>query len=53
MLLSVGCVPSGSTLVWGERATTRDLLSPCHPSPSMIADFPVDDEDLDDFDMWR
>src|SRR5436305_14597286 len=31
---------------WGERGTTRDLLSPCHPSPSMIADFPVDDEDL-------
>src|SRR6266566_3326675 len=50
ILLAVGCAPRGSTLVWGERGTTRDLLSPCQPRPSMIADLLTDGEDLaDDF----
>src|SRR5437667_9866530 len=36
--------------LWGERGTKRDLLSPCQPRPSMIADLLTDGEDLaDDF----
>src|SRR5579864_3495321 len=38
--------PSRSTRVWGERATRRDLLSPCPVQASMIAHFPLDNEDL-------
>src|SRR5258707_4963930 len=38
LLLSSGG-PSRSTRVWGERATRRDLLSPCRVQASMIAHF--------------
>src|ERR1700686_603092 len=38
ILLSSGG-PSRSTRVWGERATRRDLLSPCPVQASIIAHF--------------
>src|SRR5579864_357735 len=38
-LLLSSCGPSRSTRVWGERATRRDLLSPCPVQASMIAHF--------------
>src|SRR5713101_5463768 len=38
-LLLTSCGPSRSTRVWGERATRRDLLSPCPVQASMIAHF--------------
>src|SRR5713101_4327075 len=45
-LLLSSCGPSRSTRVWGERATRRDLLSPCPVQASMIAHFPLENEDL-------
>src|SRR5260370_1081901 len=38
-ILLSSCGPSRSTRVWGERATRRDLLSPCPVQASMIAHF--------------
>src|SRR5437588_8605657 len=32
--------------LWGERGMKRDLLSPCQPHPSMIADLLTDGENL-------
>ena len=40
LLLSSGG-PSRSKRVWGERATSRDLLSPCPVQASIIAHFPA------------
>src|SRR5260370_31219370 len=45
-ILVSSCGPSRSTRVWGERATRRDLLSPCPVQASMIAHFPLENEDL-------
>src|SRR2546423_2019411 len=45
-ILLSSCGPSRSTRVWGERATRRDLLSPCPVQASMIAHFTRDHEDL-------
>jgi len=42
--VSVGCAPSGSTLVEGVWGNDKRL--PLRLHPSMIADFLRDDEDL-------
>src|SRR5947209_20195275 len=56
LLLAVGRSPGDCVALqagprlWGERGMKRDLLSPCQPRPSMIADLLTDGEDLpDDF----
>src|SRR5438477_11000427 len=45
LYFSLAVVQAGPR-VWGERATRRDLLSPCPVQASMIAHFTRDHEDL-------
>src|SRR5437868_11751268 len=45
LYFSLAVVQAGPR-VWGERATRRDLLSPCPVHASMIAHFTRDHEDL-------
>src|SRR5205823_14779310 len=45
LYFSLAVVQAGPR-VWGERATRRDLLSPCPVQASMIAHFPLENEDL-------
>src|SRR2546423_8177083 len=45
LYFSLAVVQAGPR-VWAERRTRRDLLSPCPVQASMIAHFPLENEDL-------